>query len=99
MPVNFNDARNNLPGRIYPVAMALGVFLAITFTLCVVFDLWFPGLAMRSAWAPLLPGFGLTWPGFLLGLVETFAYGWFVAVVYVPLFNFFAARTPRQLRK
>jgi hypothetical protein len=79
-----------------PVAalgMSLGLFLAVTFTLCVLFDLWFPALAMNPLWAPLLPGFAwISWSSFFLGLVESFAYGWYVALVFAPLFNFFTAR-------
>lgn len=72
---------------------SLGLFLSITFVLCVIFDLLFSGYAMNAAWAPLLPGFTwLSWQSFLLGLVETFAYGWYVAIVFAPLYNFFAAR-------
>jgi hypothetical protein len=72
---------------------SLGSFLAITYVLCVLFDLWFPALAMNPVWAPLLPGFTwLSWPSFLLGLVESFAYGWYVALIFAPLYNFFAAR-------
>ncbi len=75
------------------LGMALGTFLGITFVLCVLFDLWFPGQAMNSVWAPLLPGFTwISWPSFFLGLAESFAYGWYVALVFGPLFNFFAAR-------
>lgn len=75
------------------LGMSLGLFLAITFTLCVGFDLIFPGRAMYETWLRLLPGF--TWlsgPGFLLGLAESFAYGWFFALVFGPLFNLFAGR-------
>lgn len=73
--------------------MSLGLFLMITFALRVGFDLMFPQSAMYQSWLRLLPGFTwLTWPSFLLGLVETFAYGWYVALVFGPLFNFFAAR-------
>jgi uncharacterized membrane protein len=72
---------------------SLGTFLALTFVLCVLFDLWFPGQAMYQSWLKLLPGFTwLTWPSFFLGLVESFAYGWYVALVFGPLYNFFAAR-------
>ena len=28
----------------------------------------------------------------LLGLVESFAYGWYIAVIFVPAFNFFSGR-------
>ena len=71
--------------------MSLGVFLALTFVLCVLFDLWFPALAMNRVWAPLLPGFSwLSWGSFALGLVESFAYGWYAALVFGPLFNVFS---------
>ena len=73
--------------------LSLGLFLAITYVLCVGFDLIFPGQAMYQTWLRLLPGFTwLTWPSFALGLVESFAYGWYVALIFCPLFNFFAAR-------
>lgn len=76
------------------LGMGLGSFLAVTFVLCVLFDLWFPALAMHPVWAPLLPGFTwISWPSFFLGLAEAFAYGWYVALVFGPLYNFFAART------
>jgi len=75
------------------LGMSLGLFLAFTFAVCVGFDLLFPQMAMYRAWIRFLPGFTwLTWPSFLLGLVETFAYGWYVALVFGPLYNFFAAR-------
>lgn len=76
--------------------MSLGLFLAITFILCVGFDLIFPEVAMYETWSKLLPGFTwLSFPSFLLGLVETFAYGWYVAMIFGPLFNYFAARWSR----
>jgi len=79
---------------IIPLGMALGSFLAVTYILCVGFDVLFPGMAMYQNWAALLPGFTwLTWPSFFLGLVETFVYGWYVALIFGPLFNFFAARS------
>ena len=72
--------------------LSLGLFLAITYVLCVGFDLLFPGQAMYQTWVRLLPGFTwLTWQSFLLGLIESFAYGWYVALIFAPLFNFFAA--------
>ena len=75
------------------LGMSLGLFLSVTYLLCVLFDLWFPQLAMNQVWAPLLPGFTwLNWPSFFLGLVESFAYGWYVALIFGPLYNVFAAR-------
>ena len=79
---------------VFALGMSLGLFIAATFVLCVAFDLLFPGQAMYQTWLRLLPGFTwLTWPSFFLGLIESFAYGWYVALVFGPLFNFFAART------
>tara|TARA_R110002110_G_scaffold156564_5_gene351687 strand:- start:7643 stop:7981 length:339 start_codon:yes stop_codon:yes gene_type:complete len=76
------------------LGMSLGLFLAVTFTLCVGFDLLFPGQAMYESWLRLLPGFTwLSWPSFFFGLAESFAYGWYVALVFGPLYNFFAARS------
>lgn len=46
---------------------------------------------MHEAWAPLLPGFEwLTWSGFLIGLIESYLYGWYFAIVFVPLYRWFA---------
>jgi hypothetical protein len=70
---------------------ALAVFLAFTYILCVGFDLIFPGLAMYESWLRLLPGFTwLSWGSFLLGLVESLAYGFYIALVFCPLFNLFS---------
>ena len=68
-------------------------FLAITYALCVAFGLVFPQYAMYPAWQHLLPGFEwLGWKSFLLGLIETYGYGWFFALVWGPLYNVFALR-------
>lgn len=78
------------------LGMSLGLFLAVTFTLCVGFDLLFPDQAMYKSWLRLLPGFTwLSWSSFFLGLAESFGYGWYVALVFGPLYNFFAARFGR----
>ena len=78
---------------LYAVGHATSLFLAITFALCVGFDLLFPSHAMYQAWEKLLPGF--TWisvGSFCMGLVESYGYGWFLALIWVPLYNVFAAR-------
>ncbi len=86
-------ARNVPRIPVAALGLSLGAFLVATYVLCVLFDLWFPAQAMSPVWSPLLPGFTwLTWPSFFLGLVETFAYGWYVALIFGPLYNFFAAR-------
>lgn len=76
---------------------ATSLFLAITFALCVGFDLAFPSMAMYRSWQALLPGFTwISWSSFLLGLIESYGYGWFVALIWVPLYNVFNARAGRQ---
>lgn len=73
---------------------SLGLFLAITYTLCVLFDLVFPGQSMTGFWEPLLPWVkGIGVGNYALGLAETLFYGWFVALIFGPLFNFFAERS------
>jgi hypothetical protein len=83
------------PPRIPVVKLgwALSIFLAVTYMLCVGFDLIFPQYAMYRAWISLMPG--MTWltaTSFLIGLAEAFAYGWFVALVFGPISNVIAAR-------
>ncbi len=75
------------------VGHASSLFLAITFALCVAFDLLFPEHAMYKAWQNLFPGFEwLSWRGFLIGLVEAWGYGWYFALIWVPIYNFFTVR-------
>ena len=70
--------------------MATGLFLAITFSLCAAFDLLAPRHAMYHTWLGLLPGLHwLTWESFALGVLESYAYGWFIALIWVPLYNVF----------
>lgn len=77
--------------------MSLGIFLALTYVFCVGHDLLFPAQEMHSSWERLLPGFTwLDWPSFILGLIESFAFAWYVALIFCPLFNFLAARTKRR---
>jgi len=68
-----------------PVAIGVGGFLAISYLACVAWDAVFPDWAMRAAWAPFLPGFEwLTVGSFFLGLVESFVYGfWFALLIPV----------------
>ena len=79
------------------VGHATSLFLAITFTVCVAFDLFFPAHAMYQAWRALLPGFTwISWSSFFVGLVESYGYGWFFALIWVPLYNVFALRGGRR---
>ena len=78
------------------VGHASSALLAITFSLCVMFDLLFPQMAMYQIWLKLLPGFEwLTWPSFFLGLAESYGYGWYFTLIWVPIYNFVAGRQAR----
>jgi hypothetical protein len=75
--------------RFSPVALSLGLFLAVTFILCVLWGLVFPQqVSMQRALEVIFPWFTwLSWGGFLLGLAESFLYGVYAAAVFVPLYN------------
>jgi len=78
------------------VGHATSLFLTITFALCVGFDLLFPAHAMYQSWQQLLPGFHwISWRSFVLGMVESYGYGWYAALIWVPLYNVSVRRGSR----
>ncbi len=91
---------NTLPTRyqaqgisLLGVGHATSLLLAISFALCVGFDLLLPEHAMYGTWQKLLPGFEwLSWKSFFLGLIEAYGYGWFFALIWVPIYNFVTLR-------
>ena len=82
---------------LYAVGNATSLFLAISFSLCVGFDLLFPEYAMFRVWQDLLPGFEwLSAKGFFFGLVDAWVYGWYFALIWVPVYNITVARSRDQ---
>ena len=80
-------------------ALSLGLFFDASFVLCVLWSFVVPRSleTMARIWESLLPGFTwLTPASFVLGLVEVFLYGVYVAVVFVPLFNYFEGGRPSE---
>lgn len=65
----------------------LSLFLLFSYLVCIGFGLLAPqSMHMYEAWAPLLPGFEwLTLQGFLAGAVGSFLYGWYIALLIIPL--------------
>jgi Cu+-exporting ATPase len=62
-------------------------------TLCMLWDLALPAYAMTRAWELVLPGFrGISLASFALGLVESFLYGVYAAVVFAPIYNWLSRR-------
>lgn len=76
------------------VSWALATTTAISFIVCVAYGLATPEtLHMHVFLEQVLPGFKwLTLQSFLIGLVESFLYGAYAGLVYVPVYNFFARR-------
>ena len=75
------------------VGQATSLFFGITFLLCIAVSLVFPAHTMAQSLQGLLPGFQwISWTSVLLGLIETYGYGWYVALIWVPLYNVLAAR-------
>lgn len=77
------------------VSWSLGIFMAITFILCVLYGLVVPQRlhGMSDFLEAVLPAFKwLTFGGFLLGIVESFLYGAYIGIVFVPIYNFLSKR-------
>ena len=72
-------------------ALTIGVWMAVTFTICVLGGVLAPSLPIpHRTLELLLPGF--TWisiGSYFLGLAETFVYGLYVGWSIVVLHNFF----------
>jgi len=76
------------------LGLSLSAFFVFSYVVCVLGYLFLPSLPVEhSALAVFLPGFTLlSWRSFLLGLCESFIWGWYIAVVFGTLYNFFVRR-------
>ena len=73
------------------VSWTLGISTAFSFLLCVIYGLLVPPNlhAMSGFLESVLPAFRwLTFWGFWLGLIESFLYGAYAGLVFVPIYNF-----------
>src|SRR6516165_735567 len=68
--------------------MSLSLFFVISYVICIIGYLIFPDLPINhAALSIFLPGFELlTWQTFLLGLIESFAFGWYIALIFGVLY-------------
>lgn len=75
---------------------ALISFFILSYAICILGYLFVPGLPVdHAALGIFLPGFTLlSWHTFFLGLIESFAWGWYIALLFGPLYNFFVRRLP-----
>lgn len=76
---------------IVPFGFALSSFLAITYLLCLSLLLIVPNVGMHVPIFRLLPGFSVSVIGIATGLIESVAYGWYSALLFGWLYNFFAS--------
>jgi hypothetical protein len=76
------------------MSWSLGLFGAVSFILCVIYGLVVPpNLHMASFLEAVLPAFKwLTLWGFVLGLIESFLYGAYAGLVFVPIHNLLVRR-------
>ena len=81
------------------VSWSLGILTASSFVLCVLYGLIVPERlhGMSASLEAVLPAFRwLTLGGFILGLIESFLYGVYVGIVFVPVYNVINRRWGRK---
>lgn len=78
------------PLKLLIVTWSLAIFSSVTYLTCILYGLIAPeSLHMHQFLEILLPGY--KWkslPGFFVGLLESFLYGAYTGLVYVPIYNF-----------
>jgi len=79
------------------LGLSLSVFFLISYVICIAGYLLLPGFPVQhAALSIFLPGFELlSWRSFCLGMAESFIFGWYIALVFGTLYNFFSRRLGR----
>ena len=79
------------------LGLSLSLFFVISYVICIAGYLLFPGFPVQhAALSIFLPGFELlSWRSFCLGMAESFIWGWYIALVFGSLYNFFIRRIER----
>ena len=80
------------------VTWSLAIWTTFTFVFCVLYGLVTPSsIRMSTFLQQVLPGFEPnSWRGFGIGLIESFLYGAYAGLVYVPIYNFLHRKWVRQ---
>jgi hypothetical protein len=77
-----------------PLGLSISGLFAISFLGCLLLGIVVPDGAMHRPWLQFFPYCEwLTARSVVIGLVWTQVYGWWTALVFGSLFNFFAARS------
>jgi hypothetical protein len=90
------------------VGLALSALFGVTYVLVVLFcalvGLFAPASGMMTtsymmsnALQAAMPGFGWHVAGFVIGLVLTIVYGFYIAVTFVPVYNFLQRREAQSI--
>jgi 2TM family of unknown function (DUF5676) len=95
--VRYQDRTDTRAISIITLGQALSVFFMFSYAICVIGYLLFPGMPVKhESLALFLPGFTLlSWHTFFLGLIESFIWGWYIAIVFGAIYNFFLRRAAR----
>ena len=73
--------------------LALSVFFVISYVLCLLYGLLPIDTELHHGLFELLPGFTwFTWPSFFMGVIWSVVFAWYIALVLIPLYNYFSAR-------
>lgn len=79
------------------VGITVSSFFVITYATCIAGYILLPSIPItHSALALFLPGFTrLDWNTIFIGLAGSILWGWYIAVVFCPLYNFYARQGRR----
>ncbi len=81
------------PLSVVPLGLTLSTFFAVTYVLCILAALLLQAPGMRMAFEAVIPGFvWLDATSVLFGLLWSAALGWYVAILFVPIRNYFFRR-------
>lgn len=88
-----NTLPHTQPIPLVAFGLSLSLFLALSFVLCFALALVTPDIGLHTPWFQFFPGFsGVNLPSFLVGIAESLAYGWYIALVFGWLYNTITAR-------
>ena len=93
-PRSRSDTGEGTSISVVTLGLSLSVFFVISYLICVLGYMLFPSLPIEhAALSVFLPGFELlSWRSYFLGLVESFVWGWYIALGFGALYNFLRRR-------
>lgn len=79
------------------VGLSVSAFLAVTYAICVVAALLLPNGGMAATLGGMMGWLGFGWSavGLVIGLAWAIVLGFYIALVFVPIYNFLEQREKR----